>query len=141
MHSLSSFSSSVSPTLSFPFSLSPSVANGCPERNEKESAEALHPFYLALPTPGVLIEIEGESFRCMRGVGSYLIHSPWVLPTPRGDYFTANGGSNSMVVEGKREQRDARHTSAPEIDVSFETAACIDPNRSCIDADLSRDPC
>lgn len=24
--------------------------------------------------------------------GSYLIHSPWVLPTLLGDYFTASGG-------------------------------------------------
>lgn len=32
---------------------------------------ALHPLQPDLPTPGVLIEIEGESFRCARG---------WVIP-------------------------------------------------------------
>lgn len=36
----------------------------------------------------------------MRG-GSYLIHSPRVLPTPRGDYFTANRGREG---EGERLQ-------------------------------------
>lgn len=108
----------------------PSLSKGT--RKKVPCAKALHPFYLTLPTPGVLIEIEGESFRCVCGVGSYLIHSPWVLPTPRGDYSTANGGtrgSNTVVMEGRREQRDARHTrplwksmSRPE----------DDPNRSCI---------
>jgi len=77
---------------------------------------ALHPLYSDLPTPGVLIEIEGESFRCVCGVGSYLIHSPRVLPTPRGDYFTANGrvehggyrerGKGRELEKGQRQ----RHT-------------------------------
>lgn len=105
-------------------------------------ARALHPFYLALPTLGVLIEIEGESFRCVRGVGSYLIHSPWVLPTPRGDYFTANGGGgglNSVVMEGKREQRDARDTRPlrKSMSRSERPLALIQIDR--INAGLSRD--
>lgn len=38
----------------------------------------------------------------MRG-GSYLIHSRRVLPTPRGDYFTADwGGNRTPAVMGRR---------------------------------------
>lgn len=35
-------------------------------------------------------------------VGSYLIHSPQVLPTPRGDYFTANGRVEHVGYRGGR---------------------------------------
>lgn len=90
---------------------------------------ALHPLYSDLPTPGVLIEIEGESFQCVCGVGSYLIHSPRVLPTPRGDYFTANG---RVEHGGYRERGKGRELwrkdngdgtrFAPEIDVSSRTS-------------------
>lgn len=52
---------------------------------------------LPAPTLGVLIEIEGGEFP-MWG-GSYLIHSPWVLPTLLGDYFTADGGSSAVLIE------------------------------------------
>jgi len=78
----------------------------------------------------------GEFPMCA-GVGSYLIHSPRVLPTPRGDYFTADWGSNTMVVGwrkgGEREEggaceritgtAHAPFDSAPEIHVSFGISA------------------
>lgn len=44
----------------------------------------------------------------MRG-GSYLIHSPWVLATLHGDYFTGGRGSNTPVIE-----HDAGNTPRPQ---------------------------
>jgi len=77
----------------------------------------------------------GEFPMCA-GVGSYLIHSPRVLPTPRGDYFTADWGSNTMVVGWRKGGREESATcgritgtahaplrSTPEIHVSFGISA------------------
>lgn len=99
---------------------------------------ALHPLYSDLPTPGVLIEIEGESSRCVCGVGSYLIHSPRVLPTPRGDYFTANGRVEHGGYRGAREGEGAgvrtTGTAHAPLRKSMSRPEHRDPNRDRIDA-------
>lgn len=39
--------------------------------------------------------------------GSYLIHSPWVLPTLLGDYFTADGERRGGGGDGRGEMKRA----------------------------------
>lgn len=63
------------------------------------AAGALHPLYRLTHAWRIDRNRRGEF--PMRG-GSYLIHSPRVLPTPRGDYFTADGGIEHDGYKGGR---------------------------------------
>ena len=81
----------------------------------------------------------------MCGVGSYLIHSPRVLPTPRGDYFTANGrvehggySRRERERESKRKDNGNDTHSAPEIDVSSRTSRSKQIVSTRVDADSPR---
>jgi len=108
------------------------LSSGRPERNEKESAvwqstsSPLHGFALAYwsKSKGRVSDV------C--GVRSYLIHSPRVLPTPRGDYFTANErveyGGYGREGEGARERTTG--TAHASLQQSMSRTERRDPNRS-----------
>lgn len=92
---------------------------------------ALHPLYGFAHAWRIDRNRRGE-FPMVCGVGSYLIHSPRVLPTPRGDYFTANGRVEHSGYRRKREGAGERTTGTAHVPFrkSMSRPERRDPNRS-----------
>lgn len=87
--------------------------------------------------PGVLIEIEGESFRCVCGVGSYLIHSPRGSSDPPRRLFHRERRTEHDGY-GRKERTTGRETRVRSGNRCLvQNAALIQTDR--VDADFSRD--